>query len=141
MFVGLVVIVLILLGFGFYVFSTQKQVKKAVSQITPVKVKISTESATVASAPEGVSKNPIQLIGTVRLADPKLDCWVIEPQKNSCKGNKCPLSDPPNYQIINMAPALKKAGIKVTFSLEIQEKTVTTCNTGPEVRILNYEIL
>lgn len=132
MLIGLVVIVLILLGFGFYAFNTQNKVKKTVFQSTLPVVKVSTGSAAVGSPPEGVSKNPIQLTGTIRLTDQKLGCWAIEPQ---------PVSGSPSYQVINMPTVLKKAGIVATFSLEVQSETVTTCKTGPEVRILNYEIL
>lgn len=139
--ITIALLILLLLGFGFYrVLSGRNQVKKIAPQPASVLKSTSTASGLIASAPAENTKAPIQITGTIRFANLEGGCWSIEPKQTSCTGGKCPVSGLPNYQVINMPQVLKQAGIVATFSLEPQIGAATVCQTGPAVKILNYQI-
>ena len=143
-----VVLSVALLGVSFYqVLSLQKQVselKTTVLQPTPTPISTGTRNAVVSPAPTGGTNEPIEIIGIVQKSDVEGGCWYIQPEVLECKGDKCPLNAmgmPANYEPLNFPKELQKTGLKAKFKLEVQSGVATTCQLGPAVKILDYQII
>lgn len=146
--VVLVAIVLIaaVSGVNFYQISVLKTelggVKTTISsKVEPVLKVVETLTASITPAPSTTVNKPIEITGIIKFIDLEGGCWSIAPQQSSCTGDKCPLSELPNYEIINIPTALKKDGIKAKFKLEVLPDVATTCQIGPVVKILEYQII
>lgn len=97
-----------------------------------------------APAPTSTQKQPIEIVGTIQRSDIEGGCWYIQPEVPECTGDKCPLNVmgvPANYEPLNLPKELQKAGLKAKFKLEVQSGVATTCQLGPAVKILEYQII
>lgn len=144
--IGVVVLLVALLGGSVYqILSLRKEVDSlkaaAIPTPTPTPISVETGGGVVTPAPTNGQDVPIELTGIIKFSNLEGGCWYIGPTQIECSGDKCPLSDLPNYEIINIPAALKKDGIKAKFELEVQADVATTCQIGPAVKILDYQII
>lgn len=143
---GVIVLLLVLLGLSFsQVLSLRQQIER-LETVAPEPTPAGTDKSTasVAPAPIGSTNEPVEIVGLIQRSEVEGGCWYIQPELPECTGDKCPLNVmgvPANYEPLNLPKELQKTGLKAKFKLEVQSGTATTCQLGPAVKILEYQIL
>ena len=86
----------------------------------------------------------LEVEGVIRYSETKENCWYIS-GFNVASNDKCGpeyrCNVPTSYEPLNLPAALKEPGIRAKFKLEVQRGVATTCQVGPVVKILDYQIV
>lgn len=140
-----IVLIAVLSMINYYQISTLKQevgeVKTTISsKVEPALKVVETLRASIAPAPSTTANESIEIVGTVQRSEVEGGCWYIDPNR-PCEGDKCPLGLMASYEPINLPKELQKTGLKAQFKLEVLSGTATTCQLGPAVKVLDYQIL